>query len=292
MLRSRMPGRGIARTSPIPTAAAETIQRSRSRWIATRPHLGHFGASGLDRTHQLAVTPTVELPGGPRLSMIALLASPLPLSGFVPQQNGGGVAGEIFRSDVSGDGTVGDLLSSGTYIGTLGRYSPTQLDKSIKFYNDNVAGHFTPAARPCECRTLQRQPVGGAWSLCSAHILVQPTDSSCGLPGRPATATNWLKTVDFRLHGHFAGGRALPDSSRTSPSSMPSTLPISGVPTSQLSGILNGAPGTSLNNSTSPGVCGASTSFCTSRLDRILPGSGAYSTGAPRQMQFGVRVIF
>jgi hypothetical protein len=42
--------------------------------------------------------------------MITHLASPLPLSAYVPQQDGGGVAGEIFRSDLTGDGTVGDLL--------------------------------------------------------------------------------------------------------------------------------------------------------------------------------------
>src|ERR1019366_5042736 len=75
-----------------------------------RPHRGHFGSSGLDRTHQFTFTPTAELPRGLRLSMIAHLASPLPLSLYLPQQDGGGVAGEIFRSDVSGDGTVGDLL--------------------------------------------------------------------------------------------------------------------------------------------------------------------------------------
>jgi hypothetical protein len=74
-----------------------------------RPHLGHFGSSGLDRTHQLTFTPVAELPHGLRLAMIAHLASPLPLSARLPQQDGGGVAGEIFRSDLTGDGTVGDL---------------------------------------------------------------------------------------------------------------------------------------------------------------------------------------
>jgi hypothetical protein len=60
----------------------------------------------------------------------------------------------------------------------------------------------------------------------------------------------------------------------------------------QLSGVLNGAPGSSLNNASSAGYCGNSTSFCTSRLDRVLPGSGTYANGAPRQMEFGVRITF
>ena len=60
----------------------------------------------------------------------------------------------------------------------------------------------------------------------------------------------------------------------------------------QLSGVLNGAPGSSLNNASSAGFCGNSTTFCTSRLDRVLAGSGTYANGAPRQMEFGVRITF
>jgi hypothetical protein len=65
-----------------------------------------------------------------------------------------------------------------------------------------------------------------------------------------------------------------------------------GGPGNQLSGILNGAPGTSLNNASSAGFCGNSTTLCTSRQDRILPGSGTYGDAAPRQFEFGVRISF
>jgi len=60
----------------------------------------------------------------------------------------------------------------------------------------------------------------------------------------------------------------------------------------QLNGILNGAAGSSLNNASSAGFCGNSTGVCTSRLDRVLPGSGTYANGAPRQVEFGVRITF
>ncbi len=60
----------------------------------------------------------------------------------------------------------------------------------------------------------------------------------------------------------------------------------------QLSGVLDGAPGSSLNNASSAGYCGNSTGYCTSRLDRILPGSGTYANGAPRQLEFGLRITF
>ena len=89
-----------------------------------RPHRGYWGDSGLGRSSQLTLNPTLDFQHGLRLSWMAQLASPLPLTASVPQQNGGGVAGEIFRSDQTGDGTVGDLLPA-TYIGsTVPLYEP------------------------------------------------------------------------------------------------------------------------------------------------------------------------
>ena len=254
-----------------------------------RPHLGHLGASGLDRTHQFVLTPTVEMPHGPRLSMIMLVASPLPLSASVPQLNGGGVPGEIFRSDLSGDGTVGDLLT-GTYIGSTGKYSSTKLNSAIKYYNLYVAGQPTPAGNALLSAGLfqsgQLHTLGGYAPLISSCT----TTPACGLPGRWAAA-NWLKTVDMRLTWPFALGERAKIEPNFSVFNV-FNLANYGGPGAQLSGVLDGAPGTSLNNSTTPGYCGTTTSYCTSRLDRVLPGSGTYANGAPRQIQFGVRVTF
>jgi hypothetical protein len=114
--------------------------------------------------------------------------------------------------------------------------------------------------------------------------LIQP------LPGRFAEAP-YLKTMDLRLGRPFQVGERV---------KMEPTVAIFNVfnwanfggAGNQLSGVLNGAPGSSLNNASSAGYCGNSTSFCTSRLDRVLPGSGTYANGAPRQMEFGVRITF
>jgi hypothetical protein len=255
-----------------------------------RPHLGHLGVAGLDRTQQFVLTPTLEMPHGPRLSMIMLVASPLPLSALTPQLNGGGVPGEIFRSDLSGDGTVGDLLA-GTYIGSTGKYSPTKLNDAIKYYNLNVAGHLTPAGGALANAGLFSQTQLSTLQA-SAPLISScaPAAPACGLPGSWASA-NWLKTIDFRLSWPFALG----ERAKIEPSFAVFNvfnLANYGGPGAQLSGVLDGAPGTSLNNSTTPGYCGNTTSYCTSRLDRVLPGSGTYANGAPRQMQFGVRVTF
>jgi Carboxypeptidase regulatory-like domain len=246
-----------------------------------RPHRGHFGSSGLDRTHQLTFTPTAELPRGLRLSMIAHLASPLPLSLYVPQQDGGGVAGEIFRTDLSGDGTVGDLLP-GTHIGSTGKYSTSKLTKAISLYNSTFGGKLTAAG----------QALTNAGLFTGSQLVALGAFSPVvqGLPGHSAEAT-WLKTIDLRLSWPFRIGERVKLEPNASLFNVFNFANFGGAG-NQLSGVLNGAPGSSLNNASSAGFCGNSTTFCTSRLDRVLAGSGTYANGAPRQMEFGVRITF
>jgi hypothetical protein len=156
------------------------------------------------------------------------------------------------------------------------------LTKSIAYYNSSFAGKLTPAGSALVNTGLftgSQLVALGAYSP-----LIQP------LPGHFAEAT-WLKTVDLRLNWPLhIGERAMIE---------PSVALFNvfnfanfGGAGNQLNGILNGAPGTSLNNASSAGFCGNSTAFCSSRLDRVLAGSGTYSNGAPRQMEFGVRITF
>ena len=209
-----------------------------------RPHRGHFGDSGMDRTHQLSFTSTADLPHRLRLSMIAHLASPLPLSAYVPQQDGGGVAGEIFRSDLSGDGTVGDLLPG--FIGTTGRYSTSKLTQSIASYNSSFAGKLTPAGTLLAASGLftgQELVALGAYAP-----LIQP------LPGHFAEAT-WLKTIDLRLNWPLHISERVMLEPSVSVFNVFNFANFGG-PGNQLNGVLNGAPGSSLNNASSAGFCG------------------------------------
>jgi hypothetical protein len=265
-----------------------------------RPHLGHFGPSGLDRRNQFVITPSVDMPHGPRFSLIALVGSPLPLSLYIPQMNGGGVPGEIFRSDISGDGTVGDLLT-GTLIGNTGKYSATNVAKAISYYNRNVAGNPTPAGLALAGFNANGTPNGGAAVLSAEQLHAlgayaplisscNPSPTACGPPGHFASAT-WLKTMDLQVAWPFALG----ERAKIEPSlSIFNVFNLAnfGGPGAQLSGVLDAAPGTSLNNSTTAGNCGTNPAYCTTRLDRVLPGSGTYSNGAPRQLQIGVRLTF
>jgi len=246
-----------------------------------RPHVGHFGSSGLDRRSLFAFTPSVEMRRGPRLTMIVQMASPLPLTLFLPQQDGGGVAGEIFRTDLSGDGTVGDLLLGKMKIGSVGRYSVDKVTNAINDYNANSAGKLTPAGQDLVSANLFSSQQLAA--LGAVTPLIQQVNTG-------ATPT-WLKTIDLHLSWPFHVGERFRIEPNASAFNILNLANFGGAGR-QLSGVLDGSPGTSINNATVAGQCGVSKALCTSRLDRITAGSGTYGTGAPRQVEFGVRVTF
>ncbi|HXP43808.1 MAG TPA: carboxypeptidase regulatory-like domain-containing protein, partial [Candidatus Acidoferrales bacterium] len=79
------------------------------------------GPTSEDRTHQFKFGATFEFAHkGPRLSLIGGVASPQPSDLRLPMQ---GTVGEIFRSDLTGDGTTGDFVdSAATGIGHPGSF--------------------------------------------------------------------------------------------------------------------------------------------------------------------------
>jgi hypothetical protein len=191
------------------------------------------------------------------------------------------VAGEIFRTDATGDGTVGDILP-GTLLGSTGRYSASNINKAITYYNSNAAGKLTPAGATLVSSGLftGNQLV----ALGAYEPLIQ------GLPGHAATAT-WLKTINLRLSRPFQVSERVTVVPNIAMFNIFNWANFGGAG-SQLSGVVDGAPGSSLNNSSWAGYCGNSTTSCTSRLDRVNSGSGTYADGAPRQFEFGVRINF
>ena len=251
------------------------------------PHAGHFGPSGLDRRQFFSLAPSFDLPHGLHLSMIGQFASPLPLSVRIPQLDGGGVAGEIYRSDITGDGTVGDLLFR-TQIGGSGARKASDLQTAIRTFNSLFAGQpLAPAAQALYTGT---QFSGSLMTRDQVAKLGAVLPTLQDIPANPAEST-WLKTVDLRLSWPLRVGERF----HIEPSaSIFNVLNFAnfGGPGRQLSGILDGSPGSALNYASNNGSCNSNIAICTARLDRIAPGSGVYSLGAPRQFEFGVKFSF
>jgi hypothetical protein len=242
---------------------------------------GFLGPNGLDRTHQVSFGGTFELPGNLRFSTIGHIYSPLPVSLVLPAGNAidGGLGG-IFSSDATGDGSgdgsgvysTGDLLP-GTKIGAFGRkIKSNDLTAFINNYNATIAGTPTPAGQVLIQNGLftaaQLQAIGAVFPT------LQP-------PANPNIGLGWLKTVDLKLAYLLKFHESLslePSVSIFNAFNLRNT----DLPGNTLNGILNGGPG-SLN-----GTTGAIDTL----TNRVTPGSGVFDLGAPRVVEFGLKLNF
>jgi hypothetical protein len=242
--------------------------------------MAFFGSASQDRKNQFSLGSILDLPRGIRLGLVAQVASPLSQTLFVPSS--GGVAGEIFRSDVTGDGSFGgqsqtgagsygDILP-GTNIGSFGRaVKDSSLNTIIQDYNTHFADQVTPAG----------QALVNAGLLSRSQLVQLGADSpTIAAPPAGSVGLAWMKTFDLTLARPFRMG----DRFVVEPSvSAFNVLNFANFdsPGNRLSGILNGTVG-SVNG----------TSAADRITNRIGSGSGLFTLGAPRQIQFGIRLTF
>jgi len=247
-----------------------------------RNALKFFGPAGQDRTHQLSFGPIFDLTGGFQFSAIGHLDSPLPRTLFLPRAG----AGDIFISDVTGDGTTGDIVP-GSNVGSFGRSIKSgSLGNFINGYLSKSAGQLTPAGQVLVTNNLMSQ------AQLTALGATTPVACPSGLTGNLANGLpcintspgneiglSWLKSVDlhlgwtYRIKERFAIQPSLTFYNAFNFANFdgPANLP---------SGILNGVGG-SVSNLTSA-----------NRSTRIGPGSGTFSLGAPRELEFALKFTF
>jgi carboxypeptidase family protein len=238
-----------------------------------------FGSAEQDRKHQFSLAAYMDLPRGLRLGFIGRFESPLPQTLYIPSSD---LPGEIFRSDVTGDGafggqsltgnnSYGDILPEGN-IGSFGRsIKASNLNSTILNFNNNFAGGLTAAGRDLVAANLlttsQLQALGA----------IIPTIPSAP-PGN--VGLSWLRSFDLTLAWPLKLGERFTFEPRISGFNL-FNLANFDAPGNKLGGILNGGAG-EVNGTT------ASNRFAT----RTGPGSGTFTLGAPRQVEFGVKIRF
>ena len=244
-----------------------------------------FGPSVLDRTHQLSFGGYADLPHGFQLSIIYHFWSPLSTSLVVPNTNLG--PGEIFRTDFTGDGTVQDLVP-GTRVGSFNRgINGSNINRALANYNNTVALNLTPAGQTLVQNglfTVSQLGVGDA--LCYNNPNNLPVNSLCAVappvPLAPPGEVNlsWLRALDLKV----AWSYTIREGITIQPSGGFYNLfnfPNFDLPGASLNGLLTGAAG-QVNGTTPVGH----------NIDRVGVGTGVYSLGAPRQLEFGLRLTF
>jgi len=249
------------------------------------------GPTSLDRTDAFKFGLTAEVAHhGPRLSVIGNFGTAHPSTPFLQAANGGSAAGvtstaEIYRSDLTGDGTVQDIFptAAGQAAGKPGQFmrsvSTTQLANLINGWNSTTAGTLTPAGQSLVATglftTAQLQELQA-----TKPFLAPPPPGAVGngVFREVSTTLAWpIKITErFNIEPSFSAFYVFNLANfGTQFGGMPySTTPF--------------APG-------SVGAAGSvngTASGPTRESVRIGTGSGVFSLGAPRQVEWGIRLNF
>ncbi|HLV86054.1 MAG TPA: carboxypeptidase-like regulatory domain-containing protein [Candidatus Sulfotelmatobacter sp.] len=252
------------------------------------------GPNGMDRKHQISFGGTFELPWLTHLSFFGHFFSPLAQTLSLPELTNGG---EIFASDWIGSGLGSGGAPEpvkGTGIGEFlrGGHDVGHLQQVISNYNTHFAGTLTPAGHCMVADTVcpGSAPIAAMTSSDMATLgWVMPTLPSVS----PfASSVPWLKTFDLRASWPIKIGdrvTVVPSASAFNifnfanyfiPGNLPGVSLYSGPnPTLVQNGIL------------APTVIGGATSSSLSAFRAGLQ-SGTFAAGAPRQLEFGLRITF
>ena len=239
-----------------------------------------IGPNGLDRRNQVSFGGTLDLPASFRLGVIGHFYSPLPIDLRLPTS---GNPGGIFVTDVTGDGTgdgtsasnggIGDLVP-GTKLGGSGSYaSASSINQVISYYNQNYAGQATPAGQALlNAGFFTHSQLA---SLGGVEQLLQPAPAG-------QVGLGWLRTMDVTV--------SWPHKIRESLTIEPMVsffnvfnLANFDAPNNTLSGTLDGTPGSA--NGTTAALRAAGNT-------RTGVGTGVFSLGSPRQIEFGLKLTF
>jgi hypothetical protein len=278
----------VGRAGPVLRSASWTISYALSRFEATQNDQGFgqaalnndcttclFGPVGVDRTHQLTVTTIARLPWGLHWNTITRVATAIPVTLRLNPE--GDLAGEIFFTDINGDGRGSDVLP-GTNFGSFGRKikGAKALNAVIAGFNQTVAGALTPASQALIRAGLFTQAQLRALGATVPEILPAPSDQ---------VEIDSFLTSDFRISRSLRVGEHAaiePSIDLFNVFNFANYDPPGGVLSVQgpLSGVLSGNAGTV--NGTPQGA----------RTNKFGLTGGSFSPGIPRSFQFGLRVTF
>ena len=281
-----------------PTCVAGGDQDFANNALDNRNPNSLSGPGSLDRTHQFNLGGYADLPLGFRIGILSHFWSPFALTPFtlpvapLPANNVG-AAGGIFQTDFIGSGQIGNPLptaetsaSCGTMGGTcdyrllkvgafMRQVGPVGLTRGVNNYNATIAGLPTPAGQ-----TLINSGLVTLADLQALGAVAQPI----GVPPANNVGLGWLKDFDttFSWVGHAWHERLtiIPSVSIFNTFNFANFDSAASILTPQLNGGAGSINGTGPNTVANP------------RPDRIGAGTGVFAFGAPRTIEWGLKLQF
>ena len=239
----------------------------------------YIGRSGLDHTHAISFGGSATLKYGAQLGIIGhfFSAAPADLNLDNSGTAGSPVAG-IFQSDVTGDGTIGDLVP-GTNPGYfMHQYNGRNLNQLISRYNTTQAGRLTPAGN-----ALVQAGLFTGSQLAALQATQQPIEP---LEEARGPENGFYRNLDVNLSYPIPLSRL-----REGMSLVPA---IAFYNVGNFSNFKNYENGTLANTTTgsSSGLLNGPNSFLDHDQNRVQRGSGTSDIGGPRSAEFQLKLNF
>ncbi len=260
-------------TATAGTSPSDQFFAGAGPWNNDNPNLS-IGRSPLDHTNELSFGGNIVIKYGAEIGIISHFYSATPAS--LTLDNTAGATGQIFLTDVTGDGTTGDLLP-----GTNPGYYEHQvkgagLNNVISAYNNQYAGQLTPAGQ----------------ALVSAGLFTQSELSALGAVQQPiAAASNTplsnaaLRTFDINVGYPIRFTKLREGLTLTPTVAMYNAFNMSNFA---------GFGGTLLNTSDAgtTGYLNGPTDQGTLNANRTTRNSGTFDQGGPRTTEFQLKLQF
>jgi hypothetical protein len=229
-----------------------------------------MGPSLLDRTHQISFGGSFEVPHGFHLGVIAHFYSPLSSPAIVGDT---GIAGQIFQTDFTGSGTVSDPIP-GTKNGAFMRqFGVSGMNAVINNYNTTVGGQPTPAGQVLIANNLFTAAQLNTIGAVAPTLTPAPTNQM---------VFPWLRAFDFNAKWDYRIGERFTIEPSVGIFNLFNFSNFN-LPPGAMTGWVNEGGG-SINSV----VAGSSSA----QTFRVGAGTGVFALGAPRAMEWGLRLTF
>jgi hypothetical protein len=237
----------------------------------------YIGRSDSDKTNQVSLSGSVHVKYGLQVGVVGHFFSAGPSNLDLGGVQGGS---QIFKTDLDGDGSTGDLLP-GTLPGDyMHRVKGAGLAKVISIYNQTHVGSLTPAGQAIVASGLMTQAQLVALGATQQPLIVAPTN-----PLQNAATRTFDASIKYPIGylGRYRKGLVLtPGITMYNVTNMENNSGFSGLSDttnsgSALDGYLNGPNNLTVHD--------------TARVLRGA-GNGTFDQGGPRTTEFSLRLDF